>query len=74
MFSTMLECVNLFPSSVSDFSPHGYQVIGSVARSSYLKVPKISTNFKHYIRRFCDVRCEVISDHQGPLKLKRVLF
>ena len=28
----ILSVVNLFPSSVLDFSPHGYEVIGSVAR------------------------------------------
>ena len=36
--------VNLFPSSVSDFSPHGYEVIGSVARPSSVEVPKMLTN------------------------------
>ena len=34
--------VNLFPSSVSDFSSHGYEVIGSVARPSSVEVPNVN--------------------------------
>ena len=38
--------VNLFPISVSDFSPHGYyEVIGSVAQPSSVKIPKTLTSF-----------------------------
>ena len=51
MFPPCWSVVNLFPSSVSDFSPHGYEVIGSVARPSSVKVPKTLTNFKHRIGR-----------------------
>ena len=36
---------------VSDFCPHGYEVIGSVARPSSVEVAKTLTIFKHRIGR-----------------------
>ena len=45
-FSPCWIVVNLFLSSVSDFSPHGYEVIGLVAQPWSLKTPKTLTLYQ----------------------------
>ena len=64
--------VNLFPSSASDFSPHGYEVISSIAWPSSIEVPKMLTTVISNIVSEGFDKCEVIPNHQGPTKLKRV--
>ena len=60
--------VNLFLRSVSAFSPHGYEVMGSVAQPS--SINHINSGFKLVSEGFD--KYEVIPDHQGPTKLKRL--
>ena len=63
MFSTSLDCrqsprVNLLLTSVSAFSPHGYEVMASVAQPSSVNVPKTLTLVSKGFHK-----CEVIPDH-----------